>query len=189
MHDTAALTGRTFFKCYAKPGDRILDVGSMDVNGTLRAYAPADSKYLGIDLAPGPGVDVALLPSERYHWPFGSEFDLVVSTSCLEHDPAFWVTISEMARVTKPGGFVYVSAPQNGPYHGYPGDCWRFFADSAAALARWTELSGYPLVLIESFEMQPINDKWVDQVMVFGKPPVARYDLIWKALGLAKPIN
>ena len=37
----------------------ILDIGSYDVNGTVKKIFPLN-KYLGIDLAKGPNVDVVL---------------------------------------------------------------------------------------------------------------------------------
>jgi SAM-dependent methyltransferase len=110
---------------------------------------------------------------EPYRYPFADgEFDVIVSTSCLEHDPAFWLSFAEMARVLRPGGFLYVSAPVNGPYHGHPGDCWRFYPDAAKALAKWTKHCGHELTLLEAFLIAPIADVWVDNVSIYGKPPV-----------------
>jgi len=172
MHDTAMTTGNAFFRCYGDVIERpkILDVGSLDVNGTLKGLIPTDGIYLGIDVALGPNVDKQfpvpgefLLPSDA--------FELVVSTSCLEHDPMFWLTFAEMARVTALGGFVYISVPSNGPYHGHPGDCWRFYKDSPNALSSWAYKCGYFLDVIENFQMSPSADGWIDQVMVFGKRP------------------
>jgi len=151
---------------------KILDVGSLDVNGTLRPLAPNDSLYVGVDLQDGLGVDVVLEHPQIL--PFESaSFDLVISTSCLEHDPAFWQTFSEMVRVVKPGGFLYVSVPADGPYHAHPIDCWRFYGDAAAALAGWyNRLTGPGVVVVENFLVPPHNDVWTDNVMVFGVPPI-----------------
>ena len=174
MHDTAALMGQAFLRCYGDPippPAAILDVGSLDINGTLRPAAPKGAKYVGIDLAPGPGVDIVVTESERFPFPTAS-FDLVISTSCLEHDPVFWLTFLQMARVVRPGGFIYISAPSNGPYHGHPGDCWRFYADAGKALAAWAVRNGLAIQLIETFMQEPITDVWIDNVMIFGKPPV-----------------
>ncbi len=170
MHDTAAATGKAFFEVYGHPGCAILDVGSYDVNGTLRPFAPERARYTGVDRSAGPGVDV--VNDDPFGLPFRSNsVDLVVSTSCLEHDPMFWATFAEMARVVKPGGFVYVSAPVNGPVHRHPLDCWRFYPDAAAGLCGWAVHCGEPLTLIESFLVPPRADVWLDFVAVFAKLP------------------
>jgi ubiquinone/menaquinone biosynthesis C-methylase UbiE len=38
-------------------------------------------------------------------------FDLVLSNATIEHDKFFWKTISEIRRVTKPGGLIVIGAP------------------------------------------------------------------------------
>jgi hypothetical protein len=78
-----------------------------------------------------------------------------------------------MARVLAPGGFLYISVPNNGPYHGHPGDCWRFYGDAPLALAAWATCEGYPLRLLEAFMMPPLRDVWIDCVAVYGKPTIA----------------
>jgi SAM-dependent methyltransferase len=172
MHDTAQLTGAAFLKTYGRPDCRILDVGSMDVSGTLRPDAPPDATYIGVDIAPGPAVDIVL--EDPHVLPFDSEtFDLVVSTSCFEHDEFFWLTFAEMARVVRPGGFLYISAPSYGDVHRHPVDCWRFYPDAATALGRWAErAAGVQLKLIESFLMRPRTDTWIDFVAIYGREPV-----------------
>jgi SAM-dependent methyltransferase len=179
------MTGNAFFRCYGDPlcvpgtFHVILDVGSYDVNGTLRPYAPVFAhSYLGVDQVSGPGVDKVL--DDPHKLPFDDDtFKLVVSSSCLEHDPMFWLTFAEIARVTAPGGFIYISAPANGPYHGHPGDCWRFYADAPKALADWATHCGHTLELVEAFMMPPQGDVWIDCVMVFGKPPAPQRDRIF----------
>ena len=171
MHDTAMLTGQAFFRVYGDrfgPGRKILDVGSRDVNGTLRPVAGSGAEYVGVDLEAGPGVDLVLEDPNRLPYPDAS-FDLVISTSCLEHDPLFWLTFDEMARVTRPGGFLYISAPVQGPVHRHPVDCWRFYPDAGLALAAWAVRCGHPLILVESFHLPPRNDVWIDFVAVFER--------------------
>jgi SAM-dependent methyltransferase len=197
IHDTAALTGDAFFRCYGDPiateldevrdedgrhehGPlHILDVGSFDINGTLRPFSPMRCQYIGVDQVSGPGVDLVL--EDPHVLPFvDGSFELVVSTSCIEHDPMFWLTFAEMARVVKPGGFVYISAPANGPYHGHPGDCWRFYGDAPKALAEWATHCGHTLELVEAFMMPPQGDVWIDCVAVFGKPPIPQREKIFQ---------
>ena len=168
MHDTAYEIGRLFFQIYVSPGDLILDVGSMDINGSLRDFRPENSKYLGIDLAAGDGVDIVAKTNTEL--PFADDaFDVVVSTSCFEHDAMFWLTFLEICRVLKRGGYLYVNAPSKGNYHQYPIDAWRFFPDAGIALRDWAKLTHHGIELLESFITENRGDLWNDCVMIFGK--------------------
>jgi len=164
------LTGREFFNVYAGYGAKVLDVGSLDVNGSLRTWMPPGADYIGCDLVAGPGVDVVLGDPYCFPWRSGT-FDLVVSTSCFEHTEFFWETFAEMARVARVGGFIYVSAPVQGEVHRHPVDCWRFYPDAGRALASWATRTGSPVDLLESFWMPPVQDQWVDYVAIWGKSP------------------
>ncbi len=174
MHDTAFEIGRRFFELYcggAELGEaraEILEVGAEIVNGSLRDAAPANVRYTGMDLSPGPGVDVVLNDPTRFPFP-NAQFDAVVSSSCLEHDPMFWITFLEMVRVLKEGGFLYVNVPSNGEYHRYPTDNWRFYPDSGLALMKWARRQNHHLFMAESFVARRSADQWNDCVMVFRK--------------------
>ena len=62
MHPSALDNGGLFFDTYLNAGEAltVLDIGAQDVNGSLRARAPAACRYIGVDFAPGRGVDVVL---------------------------------------------------------------------------------------------------------------------------------
>lgn len=168
MHDTALAAGAAFFRLYAAKGQKILDVGSFDVNGTLRTVAPPDCIYTGMDITEGPAVDVVVAPGDSF--PFESEsFDCVVSTSCFEHDQSFWATIVEAMRVLKTGGYFYFNAPSNGTYHSYPSDNWRFYPDSGLALAKWVRRSGIDATLVESGTLLRTTTAFDDFYAVFSK--------------------
>src|ERR1700744_1271629 len=99
MHPSAEQLGLLLFQTHWRTQfNRILDIGSLDVNGSLRKCAPQSAEYIGIDLESGAGVDRVL--EDPYVYPFPDNyFDVIVSTSCFEHDPMFWVTFLEAARV------------------------------------------------------------------------------------------
>jgi SAM-dependent methyltransferase len=169
MHKTAMQAGRLFFATYGKPTGAVLDVGSRDVNGTLRPWA-GGMTYVGLDIEQGPGVDIVSPPGDPF--PFAPDtFDIVVTTSCFEHDQCFWSSFVEALRVMKPGGVLYMSAPSNGPYHGYPYDNWRFYPDAGRALSAWGRRSGYDVRLIESGTLRRDADVWNDFIAVFQKAP------------------
>lgn len=169
MHDTALEIGRLAIEVYAnKPQARILEIGALDVNGSLRQFAPENSQYVGVDMVDGKGVDLVVNPDKPL--PFDAQsFDLVIASSVFEHDPAFWMTFLELGRVLRDGGFLYINAPSNGKVHRYPEDHWRFYPDSGLALQRWAKSQLLEMVLIESFTAPRINDMWNDFVAVFRK--------------------
>lgn len=110
-------------------GRSVLEVGALDVNGSVRPTVEAlgPGSYLGVDLQAGPGVDevcdVAALVAR-----FGRDsFDLVVSTEMLEHVADWRLAVANLKAVVRPGGLVLLTTRSRGfPYHGYPYDFWRF---------------------------------------------------------------
>ena len=170
MHDTAIEYGAAFFNVYMKnvKGLTIIDIGSQDVNGSLRSVAPANNTYIGVDFVEARGVDVVI--TDPYCLPFENEsVDVVVSSSCFEHSEFFWLLFNETLRILKPAGLLYINAPSNGVFHRYPVDCWRFFPDSGVALQNWGNKSGYKCALLESFIGIRKKDNWNDFVAVFVK--------------------
>jgi SAM-dependent methyltransferase len=168
MHKSALDTGRLFFELYVPNPCTIADIGSLDVNGSLRRFAPVGSNYIGFDFADGEGVDRIL--QDPYELPLADQsVDVVVSSSCLEHSEFFWLSFLEMVRVLKPQGVLYISAPSNGQFHRYPVDCWRFYPDSGKALQNWARRNGYDAMLLESFTGPQDWDLWNDFVAVFVK--------------------
>lgn len=168
MHDTTYEIGGLFLRLCGRAGQTILDLGSYNVNGTLKDFQPRDSLYAGADLMSGPGVDIVVSPSMTL--PFAAEsFDIVLSTSAFEHDPAFWETFLEMARVLKANGFIYLNVPSNGWYHCYPLDCWRLYPDAGKALEAYARRRGFALSLVESFVADRKGDRWNDFVAIFVK--------------------
>ncbi len=108
----------------------VLEVGSYNVNGSVRGFCP--TPYTGVDIVSGPGVD-RVVPATSLPFPDGS-FDTVISTEMLEHalDPI--VCLEEMERVLKLGGLLLITARGNGfPYHNPP-DRWRFMPGTLSAL-------------------------------------------------------
>lgn len=173
MHDSAFKIGGLAIDFYCpKDGGSILEVGSLDVNGSLRHHSPTVDRYVGLDFSPGEGVDHVITNLEP--WPVeDSSFDLVIASSVLEHDPHFWDTFVEMVRKARPGGHIYLNAPSNGWVHRYPLDCWRFYPDSASALVKWANTQGFPVSLVESFTAQRADDVWNDWCAVFRRQPTS----------------
>lgn len=122
MHESVMEWTATAVEQFGLAEGRTLELGSRDVNGSVRKLFTGE--YTGIDHEHGPGVDVVMSASSL-GFPDAS-FDTVVSTSMLEHDPAFWRTLPEVARVLRTGGhFILTTVSVPFPVHDEP-DYWRF---------------------------------------------------------------
>ncbi|MDX8456010.1 methyltransferase domain-containing protein [Mesorhizobium sp. VK9D] len=175
MHDTARDIARRFFAMYVHDRSVIVEIGARDVNGALREVCPGCAAYIGLDVEPGPGVDVVTSAEEPL--PVAAESaDVVVASSVFEHDTFFWQTFLEMARIAKPGAVIYINAPSNGTYHRFPTDNWRFYPDCGQALELWARRNGCDLHLVESFIAERAGDIWNDFVAVFMKGPTPSPD-------------
>jgi len=94
----------------------LLEVGSLDVNGSVRPLFPAADPYVGIDLGSGPGVDIV---ASGHDFGRDASFETVVTTECLEHDPGWARTLANAVRVLRPGGTLIVTCATTGRHeHG-----------------------------------------------------------------------
>lgn len=168
MHDTAYAIGLAAMRIYAPREGMIVEIGSADVNGSLRLGVPPETKYVGLDLASGAGVDVVMAGNASLPVAAGVA-DMVIATSVLEHDDTFWETFIEACRIAKVGGFIYLNVPSNGKVHHHPLDCWRFYPDAGLALERYSRRSLWPSTLVESFIADRREDCWNDFVAVFRR--------------------
>lgn len=130
---------------------RVLDVGSMNINGSYRPMVEERGwHYTGLDIEPGPNVDV--VADDPYHYPFDDgAFDIVMSGSTMEHVQAIWRWVPELARLAKPGGLLVILVPHKFELHRFPVDCWRVFPDGLRFL--FDECGN-----LERYDIRCIND-------------------------------
>lgn len=111
---------------------RVLEIGSYDVNGSIRSLVESlsPSEYMGVDLQEGPGVDLVCSAEELLNcFPLES-FDVVISTEMIEHVKDWKKVISNIKNVCKKGGIILLTTRSYGfPYHPSPTDFWRFEID------------------------------------------------------------
>lgn len=113
-------------------GKTVLEVGSMDLNGSPRSVVlpMRPLQYLGVDSGAGPGVDM-VAPAEELTDRVGAfSWDLVISTEMLEHAEHWRTVVQELKQAVAPHGVLLVTCRGPGfPYHAHPGDFWRFTTD------------------------------------------------------------
>ena len=117
---------------------KALDIGSLDVNGSLKYLFSYPYYYVGVDLSYGPNVDV-ICPGHLYD--SGFLFDIVLSSECFEHDLYYRKTILNMIRLLKSGGLCIFSCastgreehgtlnskPEDAPFLPMLNDEWKFY--------------------------------------------------------------
>jgi len=121
-----------------------LELGSLDVNGSVREYMGPE--YVGIDIEDGDSVDVVMNANDIGKKFEENEFDCVLALDLLEHDKYFWKTLAGVKKVLKPGGIFVVVVPTFFfPVHRYPKDYWRIGEDGM----REVVFDGYELLKLD----------------------------------------
>lgn len=134
-------------------GKDILDVGSLNVNGSARdaVIIHKPNSYIGVDLATGYCVD-RIVNAEKLLDVFAPEsFDIVVSTEMLEHCGDWKVIIHNIKTLVKPGGSILITTRSKGfPYHEWPIDHWRFEIKDMQVI-----FSDFNIVVLQSDPKEP----------------------------------
>lgn len=141
----------------------LLDVGSLDVNGTYRQFFPGWS-YFGVDIREGPGVDMVVPDSCK--WDLKRKFDVVICGQTLEHVCRPWVLMRTIGRHMKRGGLIYLSAPFCWPFHSHPRD---FFRYTPAGLRMLAKEAGCKVMREERHNAGFTDHRsWYEESMVVG---------------------
>jgi SAM-dependent methyltransferase len=178
MHRSSFEKMAAFRDAYlAQHGDAplaILDVGSAAVAADGASYRPlfdaASWRYTGLDMAPGPNVDV--VAPDPYAWTAlpDASVDVVVSGQAFEHIEWPWLTMAEIARVLRGNGLAAIIAPSAGPVHRFPKDCWRFYPDGLPALAAHAGLAVVEQHWDNGYAW-PENAFWGESFVLLQRPP------------------
>ena len=110
-------------------GKRILEVGSQNVNGSVRPIFNLlqPSEYIGIDFQEGLGVDLVCDAKDMLEKFGPKSFDIVVSTEMMEHILDWRLVISNLKQLVKDNGLLLLTTRSKGfKYHAYPYDFWRY---------------------------------------------------------------
>ncbi len=144
-------------------GKRILEVGALDFNGSVRkVISPLQpAQYIGVDIQAGPGVD-EICAAQDLIAKFGEgAFDILASTEMMEHVKPWRVILHNLKTVVRPNGLLLVTTRSKGFfYHGYPHDYWRYEIEDMQKL--------FSDCVIEKLEKDPRSPG----VMIKARKPV-----------------
>lgn len=115
-----------------RKGMRILEIGSREVTGESDARRRfSNAEYVGFDFYPGPNVDVVGDAHRLSQYFSDQKFDVIYSSAVFEHFAMPWVVATEIARILKVGGIIFVETHFSYGSHERP---WHFFQFSDMAL-------------------------------------------------------
>lgn len=186
MHKSSYLRMEYLLKWYQPYWDkkdriRVLDIGSYNQNGTYKDLFNKDKfNYCGLDMIAGPNVDI--VPQDIYSWKEieDNTYDIVISGQVFEHIEFPWLTMKEIERILIPGGVCFITAPNAGHEHKAPLDCYRYYSDGLASLAKWanlyvhhTSVAGIPHIDCADEWI----DEWNDAFLVAQKTPIEKVNL------------
>lgn len=116
MHYSSMVKMAQFAAKYDCKGKTVVDIGSLNVNGTYRILFP-ESTYIGVDIVKGQNVDVIMDSKE---WDKLKDVDIVISGQTLEHVEDVPKLMKTIFDVLKPDGIICIIAPSAGPPHEPP---------------------------------------------------------------------
>jgi SAM-dependent methyltransferase len=95
----------------------VVEIGSLNINGTVRDFFSDTKSYVGVDLIEGKDVDV--ICEGKNYLAESDSIDVVISTECFEHDKDWKDTFSNMIRMAKHGGLIVFTCASTGRHeHG-----------------------------------------------------------------------
>jgi hypothetical protein len=90
----------------------VLEIGSQDINGTVRDFFQPDANYLGLDLGIAKGVDWTI-PGELVELP-DQWARVCISTECFEHAATWAQILLNMIRITQENCLLILSIAGHG---------------------------------------------------------------------------
>ena len=132
-------------------GKDVLEVGSLDVNGSVRPHVASLGPriYLGVDSCPGPRVDRVVDCCGLVETLGIDTFDVVISTEMLEHVYDWRSAVWNMVHVLRRNGVLVLTTRSPGfGFHAFPEDHWRYTERDVLQIARAAGLQ-YPVVAVD----------------------------------------
>ena len=110
----------------------ILEIGSYNVNGTIKSIFTNSKKFIGVDVVNGPCVDVVY---DGLNLNILDNFDLSISCECFEHNPYYLENFMKMIELTKNDGVVIFTCASI--FRNEHGTTRTTLSDSPGSMMKW----------------------------------------------------
>lgn len=129
---------------FNRPNLRVLEIGSRNVTGANLRDLFDKADYVGFDFYAGENVDVVGDAHKLSSYFEAEQFDLIFSSAVFEHLHMPWVVATEIEKLLKVGGHVFIETHFSYSSHERP---WHFFQFSDMGLrALFNEAMGFDLI-------------------------------------------
>lgn len=133
MKPSAVCSPEAFEAQWVRPRDGPALIVGSKVYKTRVDRRTRYANAIGVDMEPGPGVDVVADLEEALPAGLGP-FAHVDCLSVLEHSKRPWLLAANVERLMEPGATLFLSVPFVWRIHGYPSDFWRMTVDAVRLL-------------------------------------------------------
>lgn len=123
VHDMIKISGADLTRCAdGSTGPLALDIGGADVNGSARRWFPETTTWFGLDIAPGPDVDI-VADATTWRGELDSvaglgmtlpAFDIVLCTEVFEHVEKWPLILDTIHEALVPGGHAFLTFASTG---------------------------------------------------------------------------
>jgi SAM-dependent methyltransferase len=128
---------------------RVVEIGAREVNGSVRPIFEGHD-YTGVDLAPGPGVDII---DDGALFGESGVYDIGICCETLEHSRVGSEIVANLRRIVRPGGLLIITCateprPPHSGVDGGPLRAGEFYAN-VPPRALLSALDGCPYINLE----------------------------------------
>ncbi|TAF46999.1 MAG: class I SAM-dependent methyltransferase [Sphingobacteriales bacterium] len=142
MHLNSELLFKKYYKQYFTNNLYVLEIGPAGIPSAYSKFVNNDTlTWHTLDFADTTYIasntnKLTYIIQNPYQFPIPDEqYDIVVSGQVIEHVQDIWLWLTEMKRILKKGGMIFIISPISWPYHEAPLDCWRIYPSAYEAMA------------------------------------------------------
>ena len=149
---------------------KVLEIGSRARSGIVyrSSIVPDCLEYVGLDILPGPNVDIVGDAHKLSQLFPPDSFDAVYSIAVFEHLMMPWLVALEMNKVMKVGAVGLIVTHQTFPLHEMPWDFWRYSTSTWRAL--FNKSTGFEVIDARMGEpVAVVGNVWNTITQGFGR--------------------